>query len=97
MPPRNSMPQLLGGALLFGAGVLSAQTWLSLPPAVAQSSKPSTPQAFLAADERTEPVIREILATIKRIDGRLERIEKSVTLGDRSDAPATTPSRGRSR
>jgi hypothetical protein len=66
---------------IFLAGVVSAQIWLAAPSATAQSPQaaPTPPKAFLAADERTEPVIREILVTIKKIDQRLENIEKSVT------------------
>lgn len=72
---------LVFGALTFVAGVVSAHTWLSAPIAQAQQTKPPiTPPAFLAGDERTEPVIREILVVIKKMDSRLENIEKSVTV-----------------
>jgi hypothetical protein len=85
MELRKITQQLLGGAAIFAAGVVSANTWLNAPIATAQQTKPATPpQAFLAADERTEPVIREILATIKKMDSRLENIEKSVTGGKKS-------------
>jgi hypothetical protein len=33
---------------------------------------------FLAGDERSLPVLKEIAATVKQIDARLERIEKSL-------------------
>jgi hypothetical protein len=68
-----------------------------VPAVVAQSPKQSTPQAFLSADERMEPVVRDILTTIKRIDSRLERIEKSLASIDRDDFPAAPAPRGRSR
>ncbi len=93
MQKRRILPQVIVGAALFLAGVVSAQTWLAVPSATAQSTQtaPTTPKAFLAADERTEPVIREILVTIKKIDQRLENIEKSVT-GGKKTAESSEPS-----
>ena len=97
MEVRKITQHILGGAAIFAAGVVSANTWLCAPTATAQQTKPSTaPQAFLAANERTEPVIREILATIKKMDGRLENIEKSVTGGKKpSESGDSNRSRAR--
>ena len=36
------------------------------------------PQAFLSGGARTEPILREIAETLKRIDGRLEKLERAV-------------------
>jgi len=35
-------------------------------------------EPFLAGDERSIPVLKDILATVKQIDARLERIEKQM-------------------
>lgn len=35
-------------------------------------------EAFLGGGERSEAVLREILATLKQIDGRLERFERAL-------------------
>lgn len=93
MRSRGWLTHVAGGGLFFLAGVISAHTWLAAPQASAQTTKqdPKPPQAFLAADERMEPVVRDILATMKRMDQRLENIEKSLTgsrksTGESSDA-----------
>lgn len=36
------------------------------------------PQAFLSGAERSEAVLKEIAETLRRIDGRLERLEKAI-------------------
>lgn len=36
----------------------------------------SPPSAFLAGDQRTIPIQRDMLTVLRQIDGRLERIEK---------------------
>lgn len=87
-------PHLASGLLFFLAGVISAHTWLLAPHAKAQTTRQDAkpPQAFLAADERMEPVVRDILATMKKMDQRLENIEKSLT-GSKK-APVETPETG---
>jgi hypothetical protein len=37
------------------------------------------PKAFLSGSERMEPILREIAATLKQLDGRVQRIEEAVT------------------
>jgi hypothetical protein len=37
-----------------------------------------TNEPFRAGDERSLPVLKDILTTLKQIDGRLERIEKKI-------------------
>ena len=98
MQRKSLLPYFAGSGLFFLAGVLSAHTWLAAPLANAQTTKqdPKPPQAFLAADERMEPVVREILATMKRMDQRLEHIEKSLT-GSKKSAAASTETDVRSR
>jgi hypothetical protein len=45
-----------------------------LNPGDVQTVPPNQP--FLTGDERSIPVLKESLATLRQIDGRLERIEK---------------------
>lgn len=99
MKERRILPLVVMSAGTFLAGVVSSHTWLALPAASAQSTQSgqTVPKAFLAADERTEPVIREILATIKKMDQRLENIEKSVTGGKRVGDASETSTRGRAK
>jgi hypothetical protein len=95
---RKVLPQVIIGGVLFLAGVISAHTWLAAPSANAQTKNaPQAPQAFLAGDERTEPIIREILVVIKKMDQRLESIEKAVTAGKKVGDGAESGSRSRSR
>jgi hypothetical protein len=94
----NLTSQIIFGVALFLAGVVSAHTWLEAPSANAQTKNaPQAPQAFLAGDERTEPIIREILVVIKKMDQRLESIEKAVTAGKKVGDGAESGSRSRSR
>jgi hypothetical protein len=44
----------------------------------ADSRRNSTQEAFLAGSERSIPILQEIAGTLKRIDTRLERLEKWV-------------------
>jgi len=66
------------GAVLIGAlcarppAGQSART----PAAQRQASDPILPGHFLAGGERSVPVLEEISATLKRIDERLQRLEK---------------------
>jgi hypothetical protein len=54
-------------------------TMSSLPGSVHADVRKTPPrQAFQSGGERSEVVLREIAGTLKRIDGRLERIEKTV-------------------
>lgn len=87
-------PHVASGILFFLAGIISAHTWIVVPSANAQATRQDAkpPQAFLAADERMEPVVRDILATMKKMDQRLENIEKSLTGSKKS--PVETPETG---
>lgn len=69
------------GNALWLAVVLLGAFWLgtAVPPPVAGTAEvqqPESKEQFLAGDERSIPVLKEIAATAKQIDGRLERIEK---------------------
>jgi hypothetical protein len=63
------------------AALLLAAFWLgsAVPPrtaATAEIQKTESKEPFLAGDERSIPILKEIAATVKQIDARLERIEK---------------------
>ena len=46
--------------------------------ATAEAQQSAGPEPFLTGDERALPIQREILATLKQIDERLERMEKLI-------------------
>ncbi len=65
------------------AAVLLVVFWLgtSVPPrtaATAEIQQTESKEPFLAGDERSIPILKEIATTVKQIDARLERIEKSL-------------------
>jgi|GEM_PF-6726081 len=79
------------GCALAGA-LLGGTLWLFLPAAApdarAEGRAQPTPRAFLSGGERSEIILREIAETLRRIDGRLERLEKAVfEAGDPAAAP----------
>lgn len=63
---------LLLGSLLQPLGFVAAQTRFGRGP------QPQPAQAFESGSERSLPVLREILTTLKRMDQRLQRIETKV-------------------
>jgi hypothetical protein len=72
----------LGAAGWLAAALLGACWWGSaVPPrtaVTAEIKQPESAEPFLAGDERSIPVLKEIAATVKQIDARLERIEKFI-------------------
>lgn len=67
---------VLAGVLLVGT--LWALWPAAAPFARAEGRNPPPPRAFLSGGERSEIILREIAETLRRIDGRLERLEKAV-------------------
>lgn len=65
---------LLVGAIGFAAGAV----WQASSTVHADVTELPRRDAFLAGGERSELVLREISGTLKKMDGRLERIEKVV-------------------
>lgn len=63
-------------------------TWVS---AVGEIRKTAPPEAFKAGDERNEVILREILAVMKRIDGRLERLEATASQWGPNEADRAPP------
>lgn len=67
-------------ALALAVGYTAGQT--GLPSALVQADVTELPrrEAFMAGGERSELVLREISATVKKMDARLENIERAVSL-----------------
>ncbi len=68
---------VLAVGLVFGS--------VARQPDVVQADVRRTPSrpAFQSGSERSEIILREIASTLKRIEGRIERIERSVTAKQR--------------
>lgn len=75
------------GAVLIGALFARPPAGQSgrSPSAQRQAADEIPPGHFLAGGERSVPVLEEISATLKRIDERLERLEKLAQRLDESD------------
>ena len=63
------------------AGFLAGSADRPGPQAVAEIRRTPPREAFQGGDERSEVVLREIAATLARIESRVERIEKALTKG----------------
>jgi hypothetical protein len=65
------------GIIVLGAYLAGS---LLRPPRAANADVRHSPprQAFLAGGERAVPILQDIAATLKRIDDRLARLEKTV-------------------
>ena len=75
--PRYSLQQLLGVAMLLGAGMFIGATG-STPTLAQRSSDIITtpqPQHMLSGGQLSVPILQDISATLKEIDGRLSRME----------------------
>jgi hypothetical protein len=68
------------GVLLLGI-MLGYLAGIGSPSAVVRSDVTEEPrrEAFKAGSVLNEPVLREIAATLKRIESRVEKIEKNTT------------------
>jgi len=71
---RNSFPSLIVLAIGYMLGTASTVATSTH----ADIRKTPSRQAFKSGSERSEAVLREIASTVKRMDTRLARIEKSV-------------------
>jgi hypothetical protein len=74
-PTSRSLLLLCGLAVGYGIA-----QWNSAPQLLQAEVRETTPRAaFQAGSERSEAVLKEIAATLKTIDGRIERLEKLAT------------------
>lgn len=70
----------LGGIVLaLAAGYIAGQSSQSSGVLQADVSELPRREAFLAGGERSELVLREISATVKKMDTRLENIERTLS------------------
>jgi hypothetical protein len=69
--------------LLLTAGVAFTAGTMLRPPRDAAADVRATPapEAFKSGGERSELVLKEVLSTLKTMDGRLKRIETVVVEG----------------
>lgn len=65
--------------IAVAAGFLAGSADRPGPQAVAEVRRTPPREAFQSGGERSEVVLREIAATLTRIESRVERIEKSLT------------------
>ncbi len=61
------------------------------PDALAEVREQAAPRAFLSGGERSEILLREISETLKRIDSRLERLERAVYEAPQDGAGQAAP------
>jgi len=79
MNPKGQRLRRLAAVGIIVLGAYLAGSSLRLPPEANADVRPSPPrQAFLAGGERAVPILQDIAATLKRIDDRLARLEKTV-------------------
>ena len=77
--------------LMFCVVVTVAAVQTLRPAAVVRADVTSEPprEQFKAGGERSEVVLREILAVLKKMDARLEHIEKAAGDATKAGRPAT--------
>ena len=81
-----------GLALLALAAITGAPRWT--PDARAEVREPPPPpQAFLSGGARSEIILREIADVLKRIDARLERLERAIDAANQQQ-PEPPPADG---
>ena len=73
--------RVVGLMIAIAAGFLAGSADRPGPRAVAEVRRTPPREAFQGGDERSEVVLREIAATLTRIESRVERIEKSLAKG----------------
>lgn len=71
-------PRVLTLALVMAGGFLMGR--VASEPAIVQADVRQTPrrEAFQSGDELSVGILKEISSTLKRIDGRLERMERAI-------------------
>ncbi|MCR4411419.1 MAG: hypothetical protein NUV77_03215 [Thermoguttaceae bacterium] len=90
--PRSAWTGWLVLAALVAAVVAFSAP--SVPDALAEVREQPAPRAFLSGGERSEILLREISETLKRIDSRLERLERAVYEAPQDGTGQTAPSAG---
>ena len=65
--------------VVLAGGFLTGNSWRQPSVAHAEVRRKPPRETFQSGGARSEVVLREIAATLKRIDSRMERIERVVT------------------
>jgi hypothetical protein len=65
--------------VVLAGGFLTGNSWRQPSVAHAEVRRKPPREAFQSGGARSEVVLREIAATLKRIESRMERIERVVT------------------
>ena len=72
---RRRLASGLAVAMLLAGGLLAGLAWQN-PPAQADVRRATPEQHFQSGAQRSEAVLREMAATLKSIDARLQRLEQ---------------------
>ncbi len=72
--PRPATRWLAVAGLAVAIGAILVGT---APPRAAEVRRETSPEAFQSGGARSETVLKEISATLKKMDARLERIERA--------------------
>ena len=83
---------MIAGAIASGA-FLSGHFSQGPPSVHAEVRKSASRETFKSGAARSEPVLREILATLRKIDGRLQRIEGVVLKAAEKDTTQALPTK----
>jgi hypothetical protein len=82
----------VGNCLAAGLLVVAASIWNLQSQGPAQAEVRERPrEAFKSGGERSEIVLREVLATLNRIDARLERFENAMRAAAEQPLPPQAP------
>lgn len=91
---QNSRPPFVSNSANWRATIvlvllsffLAAVCLRTLPVAQADPVQQQLPEPFKSGSERSEVVLRDILGVLKKIDGRLERIESAILKAAKEEA-----------
>jgi hypothetical protein len=82
----------IGNCLAAGLLVIVAAIWNLQGQGPVQAEVRERPrEAFKSGGERSEIVLKEVLATLNRIDARLERFENAMRAAAQQPAPPSRP------
>jgi hypothetical protein len=82
----------LGNCLAAGLLVVAAALWNLQSQGPVQAEVRERPrEAFKSGGERSEIVLKEVLATLNRIDARLERFENAMRAAAQQPLPPQVP------
>lgn len=83
-----SWRQHAGLVVLFCMGLMAGTYWRDLPADGQETRDQGTRKAFLSGSERSVIVLEEMLTVMKKMDERLERIERTIAPKPNPGGPA---------